>query len=146
LEHREKEKERRMKKEEYIKRYGKAAYEKLREHGQAGNKANPEKFAEHKHELSRKGGRYYQKALMRNRMGLRGARRGIPRTHQNKYRPYKKIISQDSQLHHQWIPETSKYTGVALVEADQRMHGFIDVIESSKGNITMFTEKEIREQ
>jgi hypothetical protein len=148
-----------MKKEEIIKRYGEAAYEKQLEQSRTWNKANseratenrrewikanPEKFAEQKHELSRKGGKYYQKALMHNRMGLRAARRGIRRTHQNQYRPFKKIISPDSQLHHQWAPGTAEYDGVALVEKEQHQHGIIDVIQILEGEITLLTEKEIR--
>jgi hypothetical protein len=62
------------------------------------------------------------------------------------WRPYKNIIAPGSQLHHNWIPGTADYTGLALVEADQHMRGFIEVIQILEGKITLFTEKEIREQ
>lgn len=52
------------------------------------------------------------------------------------------IIAPDSQLHHEWVPETCEYRGVALVEAEQHMHGFVDVIVD--GEITRLTEEQIR--
>ena len=36
------------------------------------------------------------------------------------------------------------YRGLALVEADQHTHGFIDVIKILDGEITIFTEAELR--
>jgi hypothetical protein len=50
------------------------------------------------------------------------------------------------ELHHQWIPETADYTGLALVEAKPHKHGIIDVIQILEGAITVFSEKELREQ
>jgi hypothetical protein len=164
-----------MKKEEYIKRYCEAAYPKKLEQRRAWGEAHPEKVREqtrawyeahpgkrreqhraweesHPEEVlaghreqCRKGGKRYDKHLIYQHTGLRGARNKIRRNHARQYQQFKKIIAPDSQVHHQWIPETSEYTGVALVEADRHMHGFVDVIKVLKGEITLFTEKEIRE-
>jgi hypothetical protein len=40
--------------------------------------------------------------------------------------------------------ETANYDGVALVEAEQHMSGFLDVIQILAGTITLYTEEEIR--
>lgn len=148
-----------MKKEEIIAKYGEAAYEKQLAQGRARYKAHkeednarskkyreqhPEKAEADNHEGSRKGGKYYAKKLKDQRTGLRGERNKIRSKHANQYKPYKAIIAPDSQIHHEWIPDTSKYRGVALVEADQHMHGFVDVIEIIDGEITLLTEEEIR--
>jgi hypothetical protein len=133
-------------KEEYIEKYGEEAYEKQLEQKRQWREANPEKAEEHNHETSRKGGKYYEKRLEYAHTGLQGERNKIRTTHANKWRPYKKIIAPDSQIHHEWIFETADFRGVALVEADQHMHGIIKVIQILKGVITVFTEKEIREE
>lgn len=133
-----------MKKKEFKERYGKAAYEKMRARTGERFKANPEKAEEHNHEINRKGGKFYERTLENNRTGLRGERNKIRSKHGQKYRPYKDIIAPDSQIHHQWVPGTSDYDGVALVEKDQHMRGFVDVIRILEGDITVFTEEELR--
>lgn len=106
-------------------------------------KANPEQVEKIRREQARKGGKYYAKKLEDDQTGLRGKRNRIRKKHGNKYRPYKQIIAPNSQLHHEWVPDTSDYRGVALVEADQHMHGFVDVIEILAGKITLRTEEEV---
>lgn len=133
-----------MKKEEVIKRYGEEAYEKLLEQNRAWHEAHPDKVIAKSQEQCRKGGRYYGNKLIYQHTSLQGARNIIRRNHRRQYRQYKNIIAPESQVHHQWIPETSEYTGVALVEADRHMHGFVDVIKILDGEITLLTEKEIR--
>jgi hypothetical protein len=148
-----------MNKEEYIKKYGGAAYEKQqqqclnwaaehREEGRArANKwaiANPDKVIANARETTRKGGKHYEKHLKYESRGLRGARNHIRVGHGQKWRRFKQIIAPESQLHHQWIPETANYTGVALVEADQHRHGIIVPIQILEGEITLLTEAEIR--
>jgi hypothetical protein len=148
-----------MKKEEHITRYGKAVYVKQlawsaawrkahpREKSAldaAWNKAHPEEKAAQNRELSNKGGKRYDKMLEYNRTGLRGERNKVRSKHGNKWRPYKNIIAPWSQIHHEWIPGTAKYRGVALVEADQHMHGIVDVIEILEGKIRLLTEEEVR--
>ena len=64
--------------------------------------------------------------------------------HRRYYTPYKQIIAPESQLHHEWIPMTAEYRGVALVEANQHLHGYIDVIQILEGEIMLLTEAEIR--
>jgi cell division inhibitor SulA len=61
------------------------------------------------------------------------------------YRRFKNIIAPTSQLHHEWANNgTAEYTGVALVEADQHVHGFVDVIHVLRGGIILFTEASLQ--
>ena len=78
--------------------------------------------------------------------GIPHAKNLIRKKHLKKWAPYKKIIAPASQLHHEWIPETADYRGMALVEKDQHLHGFIDVIQVLEGEITLLTESEIRRE
>jgi hypothetical protein len=166
-----------MKKDEVIKRYGKAAWEKKLEQRRARYKAHPleekarnNKYREeHKEEANaatrkwreehpeqvlennkrssqekcRTNGKYYDKKLVYKRTGIPGDKNRIRNKHNKQYHPYKDIIAQDSQIHHEWIPPTDEYRGVALVEADAHMHGFVDVIAILDGEITVLTEEQI---
>ena len=154
-----------MKKEEIIAKYGEAAYETILAQRRAYHKAhkeeeeyrekanaaakkyveeNPEKIKANQHEANRKGGKRYARKLEYITTGLQGERNKIRYKHGNQYRPYKQIIAPDSQIHHEWVPNMSDYRGVALVEADQHMHGFVDVIEILEGKITLLTEEEVK--
>jgi hypothetical protein len=141
-----------MKKDEIIRRYGEAAYEKKLEQNCERNRKyteeNPEQVIANNqrsnHEQSRKGGKHYAKKLEDDQTGLRGERQKIRMEHGKQYRPYKAIIAPESQIHHEWIPRTSEYRGIALVEADAHMHGFVNVIEILKGKITLLTEEQVR--
>lgn len=89
-----------------------------------------------------KGGPCHEKAVATNR---KYRRLPIPRRkncirscHANRWRKIKAVIAPWSELHHEWIPETADYRGVALVEADQHHHGIIDVIRVLEGEITLF--------
>lgn len=165
-----------MKKEEFIERRGEAAWERKREKSRVWykqnreqiikrsrtwqkqhpkqsretsriwRKRNPIKITEKNRKANRKGGPYYAKKLKAEQTGLRGERNKIRNRDAMKYRPYKLIIAPASQIHHQWQPKTSKYSGVALVEKEQHQYGIIDVIQILDGDITLLTEKEIREQ
>jgi exonuclease VII large subunit len=162
-----------MKKEEYIERYGEEAYEKILEQKQAYHKANketdnarskkyreehpeqvkarnkkyneehPEQVKTNAQEQDRKGGKRYEKHLEYQHTGLQGDRNRIRNKHNKQYKPYKDIIAPASQIHHEWVPDTSEYRGVALVEKDQHMHGIVDVIEILDGEITLRTEEEV---
>lgn len=136
-------------KEEYIKEYGEAAYralEKMRDATRKWNENHPNKVQEASHEGSRRGGKYYKRVLKYSHTGLQGERNKIRYKHGRKWRDYKNIVAPGSQLHHAWRPGTSEYSGLALVEADQHRHGIIDVIQVLDGEITLFTEEEIRNQ
>lgn len=130
-------------KEKALERYYKNREQCLAKHRE-WNEINPLKVLEGNRQRGRKGGRHYEKHLQDAQTGIRGERNKIRCKDRRKWRLYKLIIAPDSQLHHQWLIETSEYTGIALVEADQHMHGFINVIQILKGKITLFTEKEIR--
>ena len=107
---------------------------------------NPDKEQIRRHERNRKGGRFYDQKRKYTTTGLQGEKQRVRWRHGKRYAPYKKIIDPEglTQLHHQWYPETANYRGVALVETDQHMHGFIDVIQILEGEITLFREVEIR--
>lgn len=120
--------------------------EKWREYDRAWREKNPQKTKEKGREISRKDGKYYEKKKIYKQTGVSGEREKTRMRDSYKWRDYKKIIAPGSQLHHNWIPGTAEYTGLALVEADQHMHGIIDVIQILKGEIKVFTEKEIRDQ
>ena len=164
-----------MNKEEFIKRRGEVAYEKMlqrnrdwnAEHpknrkviqkkwaaqhrdkinGKSGvwRAANPDKVKVHNQEMSRKGGKYYAKKLEYRRVGIPGERNKIRDKHKLQYRAIKEATP-NSVLHHEWIPGTVNYRGVALVEKEAHQHGIIKVIKVLEGHVTLFTEKEIKEQ
>lgn len=156
-----------LKKAEFIRRYGEEKYKKMR--GEAKEQAgewrkahldevkdidrkwrenHPEKSKANSiksnREAARKGGRYYKHKQKYITTGLQRDKNRIRIRHGKRYKSYKQIIAPDSQLHHQWLPETANFQGVALVEKGQHMHGFIDVIQILEGEITLFTEEEIR--
>ena len=137
-----------MNKEEIIAKYGEAAWAKVLEQGREKTKKykeeHPEQVKADNRELIRKGGKYYDKHQEYQHTGLQGARNRIRNKHRRQYKPYKMIIAPESQIHHEWVPKTAEYTGVALVEADQHMHGFVDVIQILDGKITLLTEEEVK--
>ena len=148
-----------MKREEFIRRYGEAAYEKQLQQVREWNathpgekkvsahkwvERNPEKLRANHREQHRKGGKHYEKHKQSHKEGLSGDKERVRVKHQRKWAPYKKLIAPDSQIHHQWLPGTAEYTGMALVEKDPHQHGFVDVIQILEGEITLLTEEEIR--
>lgn len=134
------------KKEEHTRMWRKAHREKMCEFSKKWRLANPKKLREVRDERSKHGGRGYDKTLKYNRTGLRGRRARIRGIHGHKWRQYKKIIAQGSQLHHQWRLGSAGYDGVALVETNQHQHGIIDVILILEGRVTLLTEAEVRER
>jgi hypothetical protein len=155
-----------MNKEEYIGRYGEVAYKKYREsnriwmnkwhtthvdearkRGVQWKVSNPNKVKAHDQEISHKGGKYYDKALIRATTGVSGEKHKIRNKDNRIYKPFKDFVDPSglTHLHHEWLNNgTSNYRGVALVEADQHMRGFIDVIQILEGEITLLTEREIK--
>lgn len=148
-----------MKKVEYIKRYGEKAYEKrLEAHRQwwAANHdsqlervkqwsaANPEKVKARNREASCKGGKRYEQRKQYRMTEIQHKKDTIRRKHSRRWSPYKQIIASNSEVHHEWLPETANYTGVALVEKNAHRHGFIDVIQIMEGEITLLTEAGVR--
>ena len=131
----------------FIQKYGEKEYQKyLERNNEACRKwreVNHEQVEMNGKEQNCKGGKYYEKTKEYNRTGLRRERNIIRGKHQRKWKLYKDFIAPDSQLHHQWLPETADYRGVALVEANQHMRGIIDVIQILEGEITLFTEAEV---
>jgi hypothetical protein len=148
-----------MKKEEFIARSGEDAWQKMLARNRAWREEHPEQVKainknykeEHpeqvianNQELCRKGGKRYDQQLEYMRIGIQGDKNKIRGKHNKQYKPYKEIIAPDSQIHHEWIPDTAEYRGVALVEKDAHMHGFVDVIEILDGKITVLTEEEVK--
>ena len=95
----------------------------------------PERDEKAKNERIHKGGKFYERNLEYQHTGLQQEKHKIRMRHFHKWNLYKGIIAPTSQIHHEWIPGTSNYRGVALVEANKHMHGFIDVIEILDGEI-----------
>lgn len=148
-----------MKKEESIRRYGEEKWETRLESSrrryrknydrrtitiQMWKDANRNKIKEISREYSHKDGKGYARTRQYERTGVRAERNKVRSAHRYLYRQYKQIIASESQLHHQWLPGTANYRGVALVEKDQHLHGFIDVIRILEGEITLLTEAEIQ--
>lgn len=148
-----------MNKTEFIKKYGEAAYDKHQEVSNRWKAANkkreratgkqwrllhPEKVKQVNKETSRKGGKYYEQHKQYKKTGLQYEKLLVRQKHQRIWTPFKRIIAPDSILHHEWLPDTPDYRGVALVEKDQHQHGFIDVIQILEGEITLLTEADIR--
>lgn len=137
-----------MKKKDFIKKYGKKAYLKQQEQTKDWQSANPSRLqaASKRQNLKRqrKDGEDYEKAIIYQMNGIPHAKGLIRRKHGYQWWQFKQIIAPESQIHHQWLLGTADYRGVALVEADSHMHGFIDVIQILEGEITLLTEAEIR--
>ena len=147
-----------MKKAEYIGRYGEAAYakmvqqscdwyaqhsEEMKARVREWREANPNKAKASHQEQCRKDGKRYEKMLKHQHTGIQGERNKIRNRHGREYHPFKQIIAPESQIHHEWIPGSADFRGVALVETQPHRHGTIDVIKILEGEITLFTEKEI---
>ena len=120
--------------------------EQAREYDRAWRDRNPQKIIEKGKKVSRKGGKYYKKQQVYKQTGLQGERNKIRYKHANQWRKYKRIIAQDSQVHHQWQKASAEYDGIALVEANKHRYGIIDIIQILEGEITILTEREILEQ
>lgn len=147
-----------MEKKEFIERYGKVAYKKWQQQKRDWNKEHPQEARErtrlwmldHPEEVKandkekRKGGKYYGRQRKYFSTGIPHEKELVRRKHRNKWTLYKQIIAPESQIHHEWILNTSDFGGVALVGKDQHIHGFIDVIQILEGEITLFTEEEIK--
>jgi hypothetical protein len=131
-----------MKKNDYLKKYWKEAYDRMLKQSRDWHREHPDQARVLSYECCRKGGKYYKQKLLYDRTGLRGERSKIrvhDATHFNKL---KHFFAQESQIHHQWVPGTAEHTGIALVEKDKHMHGIIDVILILEGQITLLTEEQ----
>jgi hypothetical protein len=120
--------------------------EKFRECSRRWAKNHPEKVRDNGRRVSRKGGTGYKKKQIYKQAGISGERERVRMRHGYYWRKYKNIIAPGSELHHSWIPGTSNYTGLAIVEMDAHRHGIIEVIQILEGKITLFTENEIRKE
>jgi hypothetical protein len=144
-------------KDNYIAKFGEKAYNERLAHRKEWGQNLPGGEAQRSRERreedptivwqsSRKEGKYYARKQEYDRTGLQGERNKIRHAHGKRWSRYKRIIAPDSVIHHSWIPETANYSGVALVEKSAHEHGIINIIQILKGEITLLTEKEIREQ
>jgi hypothetical protein len=109
-------------------------------------KNHPDKVKANGQEASRKGGKYYEQHHKHQSTGIPHEKLLVRRKHQRIWTPYKKTIAPGSVLHHEWLPETANFRGVALVEKEQHQHGYIDVIQVLEGEITLLTEAEIKRE
>ena len=134
-----------MNKEEFIERRGEAAYDKQLQRVRDWREVNPDKVKACNQERGRKGGKFYSALQTYYRSGLPYFRKLIRNKHARLYQDIKQATP-NSQIHHEWEKGTTKYRGVALVETEAHRHGIIKVIKVLEGEITLFTEKQIREQ
>ena len=146
-----------MKKRDFVRRYGEEAWAKKQEQSRRWNAANPIKHADgvkrshaanpdkHRRRVKQWKRANPDKVKSFNQKyfstGLPHSRKLVRMKHGNQYRAYKQIIAPDSQIHHEWIPNTANFRGVALVEKDQHQHGVIDVIQILEGDITLLEER-----
>jgi len=146
-----------MEKEEFIGRYGEAAYAKRREQtrawdaahidekkarNQAWAAANQDKVKANTREQGRKEGKYYEQHKKYQSTGLQHERNLVRQMHRRMYAQHKRTVDPQgiTQLHHEWIPGTANYRSVALVDAKLHQQGIIKVIEVLEGEITLFRE------
>jgi 3-hydroxymyristoyl/3-hydroxydecanoyl-(acyl carrier protein) dehydratase len=120
--------------------------EQSREYDRARRERNPEKVKAKGRKVSRSDGAYYKEHMQYRQTGIQGEREKIRCAHGYQWRPFKRIIAPESQIHHEWIPKTAEYRGVALVEKEAHQYGIVDVIEILDGKITLLTEEEICKQ
>jgi hypothetical protein len=131
----------------YTKKYREEHLEETKAAVKKYHEEHPEEIKAHNQkahqEQCRKGGKYYDRYLAYEHIGLRGDRNAIRKKHAHQYKPYKQIIAPDSQIHHEWMPKTAEYRGLALVEKEPHQYGIVDVIEILEGKITLLTEEEV---
>ena len=150
-----------MNKEEFIRKYGEVAYgralernrnwqkhhrEKVNITREVWRKSNPDKVMAHNRTCNRehlKGGKLYKHVQKYKTTELQGERNRIRKRHARLYRVIKQATP-NSVFHHEWLFGTAEYRGVALVEKEAHKNGIIKVIKVLEGEITVFTEKEIR--
>jgi hypothetical protein len=77
-------------------------------------------------------------------------KRGNIRNIHGRFKPYKwlknglKLQGFDPQIHHEWIPRTTEYTGIALVEAKDHMRNIIKPLIILEGEIVWTNETDER--
>jgi hypothetical protein len=130
---------------ELNRKWGNANLEKVQKRASKWRQEHPENILEWRRKQA-KGGKFYLKRLEDQKTGLRGERNKLRHIHGRRWRLYKKIIAPESQIHHEWIPGSAEYHGIALVEKNAHQYGTVDVIKILDGKITVFTEKEIQER
>lgn len=137
-----------MKKEEYVRRYGVESYERYRKNIRIWLKKHASQVQEIQKissaERNRKNGKYYAKKRQFETTGIQRVKRLVRAKHQKRWNKYKQIIAPNSELHHEWIPNSGRYRGVALVDKEKHRHGVINPIQIIEGKIMLFSEPEIR--
>lgn len=133
-----------MKKEEFIEKHSEEEYESYRDYITGWKKSHLTLVQANAREQNRKGGKFYKEKKEYKMTGIQHIKEIIRNKYRNRWKQFKQIIAPESQIHHEWLPGTADYRGVALVEKDQHLQGFIDVIQILEGRITLFTEAEIR--
>jgi hypothetical protein len=118
------------------KRYYEAHKEEVLARTKKWQEEHPEEVIAHNQEEGRKGGKYYERKLAYEHTGLQGARNRIRMKHNREFKEIKDTLAVEVELHHEWVPDTSEYRGMAFVEKDAHRNGFIDVILLLDGEIT----------
>ena len=110
---------------------------------------NPGAVKKRNNEIARKGGKRYDAYLIYKHSGLQGEKNRIRAKHSALYKPLKNLIDPNgdlTQLHHEWVVASLEYRGCAIVEKKPHRIGIIKPIVILEGEITLLTEKEVRNQ
>ena len=137
----EKKRQREARRKAHYQMYKEEILKNHREYYRKCYESHPEILKARATKQSKKGGKYYEKRLIYQQSGLQREKNKIRAKHSTHWRKYKGNWLTETQIHHEWIPETADYRGIALVEKDQHLHGFIDVIQILEGEITLFEER-----
>jgi hypothetical protein len=138
-----------MKKEEYIRKYGPAAWEeRLSKTRRTRVKNKVDKGLKIKNE-SNKGNQTDQQESLRDQWKKENGAKFRSRLNEcvlqerNKIRQahHAKWGSADFDIHHEWSEDTADYRGVALVERTPHRHGVIKVVIPLEGVITNFARR-----
>lgn len=125
---------------EYQREYYKENKEEISENRRLWYENNPEKVKQRGSEQCRKGGKRYEKMLEYEGIGLRKERSSIRRRDRKRWKRFKDIIASDTEVHHEWIPGTAKYNGIALVDKSEHQHGMINPVLILEGEIKLMEE------
>lgn len=140
-------------KEDYIAEFGAEEYARMLEREWYGEDSESQRkyhkewprqhygrLQEDKKHRGRRGTIYYDSVRAYQRTGVQGERNKVRALHAHRWRKYKTIIAPNSELHHQWLPGSADYTGLAIVETNTHRYGKINVIEILEGEITLLRE------
>ena len=130
-------KQNKERKKRYSNEYRKVHVEKYKGYKKHWALRNPDKIKQTRNNQCRKTGLFYERNLIKEHTGLRGARNKIRSKHANVWRKYKGNWLIETQIHHEWIEGTAGYRGIAIVDKMEHQYGIINPIKILEGEITL---------